>query len=126
MSTSSIRVPAGHGSEVTTPSSVTDSVAATPPSTRGTDSNGFSASDTNRSACTRPPGTPSNPSAERTVARYGSGPHTYTSYDTYGRARAARAATEGRPSSESSQCTTTSRPPESRTSRRSNDPKITE
>src|SRR5579859_58039 len=126
ISTSSIRVPAGHGSEVTTPSSVTDSVAATPPSTRGTDSNGFSASDTNRSARTRAPGTPSSPSAERTVARYGSGPQTYASNDTYGRAKAARAAAEGSPSSESSQCTTTSRPPESTTSRRNAEPKRSE
>src|SRR3984957_17734246 len=125
MSTSSIRVPAGQGSEVTAPSSVTDSVAAIPPAT-ATSSNGFSASDTNRSACTREPGTPSRPSASRTTARYGSGPQTNASNDTYGRAKATRPATDGTPSSESSQCTTTSRPPESDASRRSNEPKITE
>ena len=48
------------------------------------------------------------------------------SNDTYGRARAMSAATEGTPSSESSQCTTTSRPPDAAASRRSKEPKITE
>src|SRR5580704_1064415 len=126
MSTSSIRVPARQGSDVTTPSSVTDSVAARPSSGTATTSNGFSASDTNRSTCTRVSGTPSRPSASRTAARYGSGPQTNASNDTYGRARAASAAAEGTPSSESSQCTTTSRPPAEEASRRSNEPKITE
>ncbi|HTV99046.1 MAG TPA: hypothetical protein VMF87_01995 [Streptosporangiaceae bacterium] len=54
MSTSSIRAPPGQGSSVVTPSSVTDSVAARPPPPgTATTSNGFSASDTNRSTCIR-------------------------------------------------------------------------
>ena len=104
---------------------MTDSVAAIPPE-KATSSNGFSVSDKNRSACTREPGTPSRPSASRTTARYGSGPQMYASNEVYGRARAARPAAEGSPSSESSQCTTTSRPPADAQSRASTDPKITE
>ncbi len=50
----------------------------------------------------------------------------YASQDAYGRARAASAAADGTPSSESSQCTTTSRPAATATSRASEDPKITE
>ncbi len=49
-----------------------------------------------------------------------------TSDEVCGRARAASAAADGTPSSESSQCTTTRRPAESAASRRSTDAKITE
>ena len=44
----------------------------------------------------------------------------------YGRASAVIAAADGTPSSESSQCTTTSRPANSKASLRSAGPKITE
>jgi hypothetical protein len=48
------------------------------------------------------------------------------SNDAYGRASAVIAAAVGIPSSESSQCTTTSRPPASAASLPSSGPKITE
>ena len=71
-------------------------VAATPPSLRDS-SNGFSASDRNRSARTRFAGTPSCPSAALTTVRYGSGPQTYGSQAAYGRASAAIPAAAGCP-----------------------------
>ena len=85
---------------------MTSSVAATPPVGSVT-SNGFSASDRNRStwtAFTRQPLI-----ACRTTARYGSGPQTNASAAVYGRASAAIPAAVGPPYSESSQWITSSR-----------------
>ncbi len=48
------------------------------------------------------------------------------SNDVYGRTRATSAAAEGTPSSESSQCTTTSRPPDDTRAGAATEPKITE
>src|SRR4029077_7524143 len=93
MSTSSIRVPGAHGSRVVAPSSVTDRVATGAPSrTTAVASNGLSASDRNRSTCTRDPGTPSRPGASRARARNGAGPQMNASAEPYGPASAASAA----------------------------------
>ena len=71
-------------------------------------------------------GTPSCPSAALTTARYGSGPQTYGSHPAYGRARAAIPAAAGIPCTESSQCSTTSRPAAEAASLRRPAAKITE
>ena len=58
--------------------------------------------------------------------RYGSGPQTYGSHPAYGRARAAIPAAAGIPCTESSQCSTASRPAAAAASLRSGSEKITE